>query len=233
MIRLSNYLLLSALLLLSASACKKQADPSSDATYFAEVLVRFLEPENEYKSQISFFKGTSMENALPSKARNQVWFQQNQMEERNIEGYATRYDKLQAGPYQSEQRFSFALDDEKKQDITIQMAPLANYSIENYAAERALFKSKGATLFLKDHPLEEGEYLLVLFTDDAGNTFSVTKKIPGSTRIPLTPLDLAEIPAGSYELYLVKKQERVQQLKQLTVLSTIEYYSGVSRITIQ
>jgi len=230
--RLNNYLPV-CFLLLVAMACKKQASQASEATYYAEVLVRFLAPENEYKTQISFFKGSSMQHALPVRAKNQVLFQQNPMEARTIEGYTARYEKLQAGPYQADHIFSFVLDDEQQRALTIHMEPLANYTVENYSEGGTFFKTKGATLLLKDSPLQEAEQLLVLFTDDAGNTFSIQKKGPSATRIPLTPLDLADIPAGSYELYLVKKQERIQQQKQLTVLSTIEYYSRISRLNIR
>lgn len=225
--RLNNRLLYSLLLLGILTACKQKDTQVETPLQFVEVLVRFLAPENQYKAQIMFFEGDSLENAQPVQQFSGVSFQNQPMEEKVLDASMFRYERLQTGPYKSRQVFEFSEESGKKQQISIAMDPIVRFAIDTQ-----LYQSKGGSLQLEDSGLEAGETLLLLLSDANGNTYSIEKAGPLAKIISLTPSDLQPVPAGTYELYLVKKQIREIKTANRIVFSTIEYYSALKTVQV-
>ncbi len=210
-------------------ACREEVSQEKTPHVFAEAFVRFLSPENEYKAQIMFFEGDSVGNARPKKLASGVRFQGQSMREKALGSYAIRYERLQPGPYTGRHVFEFQDDAGRKRSVVLSMA-----GIKQMRMESPLRLKTGGVLSMEAQSLQPGETLLLLFTDEAGDTFSVTLAEGFSgDRAVLTSSQLSGMHPGTYELYLVKKQELKTTRQNRTVLSAIEYYSPIQEVVVE
>ncbi len=212
-----------------AFACRQEPSLEKAPHVFVEVFVRFLSPENEYKAQIMFFEGDSVENARPKKLASGVRFQGQPMREKALGSYVFRYERIQPGPYSGRHVFDFQDDAGKKRNVILNMS-----GIKQFRMETPLKLSTGGILVIERQTLGAGEALLMLFTDEQGNTFSVelAKGFSGD-QIALTSSQLSGLHPGRYELYLVKKQELKTTRQNRTVFSSMEYYSPVQEVVVE
>jgi hypothetical protein len=208
-------------------SCEKKEKTAQDTGYFAEVLVQFLNPEGEYKARVMFF-ADSLQTARPLKMEHGVRFQGQAMREKAQDASAFRYERILPGPYQAQQLFEYTDPEGKKQEIALEMEPIADFELKS-----PISKSTGSTLSLKNGSLGAEESLLLLFTDEKGASFYIEKNGPAeASAIPLSAQELQTIPPGNYEVYLVKKQARRTEDEDHTVFSVIEYYSSVRAVRV-
>ncbi|MBK6950177.1 MAG: hypothetical protein IPH16_20735 [Haliscomenobacter sp.] len=212
-----------------AFACRQEVSQEQTPQIFVEVFVRFLSPENEYKAQIMFFEGDSVGNARPKKMASGVRFQGQPMREKALGSYAFRYERIQPGPYAGKHVFDFQDDAGKKRSVVLSMR-----GIKQFLMESPLKRKAGGVLVIERQSLQPGETLLLLFTDEQGYTFSVELEEGFSgDRAILTSSQLSGLHPGTYELYLVKKQERKTTGGYRTVFSSMEYYSPVQEVVVE
>lgn len=210
-------------------ACRQKVSQEKTPPVFAEVFVRFLSPENEYKAQIMFFEGDSVGNARPKKLASGVRFQGQSMREKALGSYAFRYERIQPGPYTGRHVFDFQDDAGKKRNVVLSMS-----GIKQFRMETPLKLNTGGKLFIERQALQPGETLLLLFTDEQGNTFSVELEEGFSgDQVELTSRQIGGLHPGGYELYLVKKQELKTTRQNRTVFSSMEYYSPIQEVVVE
>ncbi len=228
------HLLLFVILLAACHRDKSNAntDTTNDHTntFFAQYYVRYLQEERQIKAHVAFFEGDSLPTARPIQFQNEVIFQGQNMQARQLPPRTVRYIYNGVGDYASK-GFIFQYQDStgKTQQQVLQMAPIADFSL-NAAASR----SKGMELSLESPPFLNNESLVLFFTNVADNQ-AYTIEYKGLIDNPLfiAPEEMGGITPGKYLLYLVKKQLTTDLVEKSEITSEVEFYSKTIEVQLK
>lgn len=223
---ISIYLFLAVLLL--ATACEEPRAPEESNHYFANFFVRYLAVEQQLKSQATFLSGDSLNSARPVSFNTPVLFQGESMDGRKIPGDVVRYSWLNTSAYPEQFQFQFQRLDGEVQQLTAEMSPIRDFFLKG-----PLSITEGINLVINGGVLEEEESLVLIFSDETNRATSITVEGPYKTiEYNIPPKELYNLSTGPGKLYLVKKQQRVYDEKNISATSTIEFYSDVIPIEI-
>jgi len=226
---MTKYLILAVAVLLTVTACGPAEPQEVQPKFFAELFIRYLETEREYKAQAVFLTGDSLPVARPKFLPGSVRFVDRGMNKRELGLDSYRYDLVLGGDYAERNKFRFPDEKGQAREFALKMSPVGGFALEH-----PLKISAGLRLTLKDQPLAADESLLLLFTDDKQQSFSVDIAGPsGSSTYQIPSERLGGLKAGTHELYVVKKQTRKASRRNLEVLSTVEFYSRAISIAIE
>jgi len=196
-------------------------EKTSEKKRFVDIYIRFLVPENEYKTQITFLEGDSTENLRPVQLTGDVTWNGLPLRLKNPGSMELRYEYLKSGPYTARNDFVFKAENDNSRTISIAMDAITGFSIGP-----TIPRAEGTTLETTGPLLSEGETLLFLFTDEQGNTREIPFKGPRqSSTFELTPKMIGSLLPGKHELYLIKQQQRESIQQQQSVYSMVEWYS--------
>lgn len=204
-----------------AGACQSPAT-SEEPPVHANLYVRYLESDGELRGQASFFRGDSLETAVPLQLPGGVSFMSSGMKMRELPGKVYRYSASLPVSFRGPFRFAYRLrPDEEPRILSIDMAPIDSFRVLRAGLEDGLaFDLYGS--------LNEEEELLLLFTDEAQQVKTVLvtgPHAPGELRVPADAL--VGFRPGPYQLYLVKKLNRTAEAEDGTLIhQAIEYYTA-------
>lgn len=222
------------LLLLPALLCCNGCDTNpeekkSEKKRLVDIYIRFLVPENEYKAQIIFLESDSADNVRPVRLTGDVLWNGHPLRIKNPGSMELRYEYLKSGPFTAQQEFMFQDEKGSSRKIAVAMDPISTFSIGP-----AISRAEGVVLETTGQPLTAGETLLLLFTDEQGNTREISFKGPRkSNTFQLTPQMTGNLLPGKHELYLIKQQQRESVQQQRSVYSLVEWYSAVKAVVVQ
>lgn len=218
------------LLMIPAIGCKRGQDSGGkEYQRVVEAYIRFLAPENEYKAQLTFMEGDSAANLRPVQLPQAVNWDGESLRAKNQGTPEFRYELLKSGPYTPRHVFGFAEEDGAVRELIVEMEP-----VEKFTIGPLISPASGATLKISGATLEEGERLLLLFTDAQENSHQVVFKGPSATMtFELSPEMLRPLRPGRQELYLVKQQQRESRQHRYTVYSMVEWYSDIVELEVR
>ncbi|MFN7116677.1 MAG: hypothetical protein ACK4TA_07730 [Saprospiraceae bacterium] len=226
--------LLFLLVILAVTACqrdKSNADVNAaeTTTFFAQYYVRYLQEEQQIKAHVAFYEGDSLPTARPIEFTDEVIFQGNTMQARQLPPRTVRYIYNGVGEY-AQNGFTFQYQDNtgKTQGQQLQMAPIEDFSLNPGAS-----RSKGMELVLKGASFLANESLVLLFTNLANNqVYSIEYKGLIDNPLFIAPEEMGALIPGKYQLYLVKKQTTTINAANKEITSEIEFYTKTKEVQI-
>lgn len=208
-------------------ACESGPSTPTDGSappFFADLYIRYIAPQQQYTASASFRQGDSLATANSLLLPKPVLFQAEEMKARQLPQDITRYRVDKTGAYQERSTFTYTLPDGQRTPFELALPPIDSFEVIGGKASL----EKGMELYLHGTPLQEGERLVLLFTNAANEAESIT--LPGpqfEDTIKLHPLRLRKLSPGPHSLYLVRKVSRDTQLAKVRVRSAVEFYSGL------
>ncbi|NBC06022.1 MAG: hypothetical protein GVY26_02405 [Bacteroidetes bacterium] len=215
----------SILALLFLNACQDAPAPKDEepaALLFADLYVRYIAPQQQCTASASFRQGDSLKTAQPISLPQPVQFESEEMNAHALPQGLTRYRLDNTSPYQPRNTFTFSPPGGQPTSYQLQLPAVDSFDIIGGSASL----SDGMKLYLHGQPLQEGERLVLLFSDAQNKAESIT--LPGpqfDDTIKLHPLRLRKLSPGPHTLYLVRKVSRDTQLSGIRLRAAAEYYS--------
>jgi len=209
------------LLAAAALCCSAPQAQEPPAHRIADLFIRYLQSDQQLKAYASFYEGDSLPVARPLTIEGGVRFIGKPMEKRELSEYGIRYTAARTGNYRDQFGFTFPREDGHLQEYVLAMTP-----IDSFAFQAPPSKTLGATLFIENGKLQAGESLVLFFSgpDNKAYTIDITGPTASASH-SLNAGQLADLPTGSLQLYLVKKKIVVEESQEVTVLKAIEYYT--------
>ena len=202
--------------------CQRPRQQEEPKHLFAEFFVRYLQAEKELKAHVSFYEGDTVKTAVPKSFAGGATFQGHSMEARNLPGGTIRYIYEQLGTYADTFQFRFKDDFGQNRIIPVAMTPIDSFAVQGGQASR----SAGMSLFARGGQLNQGESMVLLFSDEdqKASTIMLTGPSAGEEyRIPAAKVET--LSPGKNTLYLVKKKRTAEKGDSLSVLADIEFYT--------
>jgi hypothetical protein len=215
------------LILLALLSCRSER-AERGPNLFGNLYVRYLQEGSELKAQASFFEGDSAHRAAPKSISGGVTFQGGGMEKRNIQDKIIRYQYEGEALYPKQFRFQAQDDDGRAQEFTLEMDPIASFSIPD-----TIYNNVGATLELEPAFQADLEELVLLFTDSEGKASIVEIKAPVESKVALSPAQLSRLSPGPNQLYLVKKQNTSLSKGAWRITGEVEFYSNLREVFVK
>ncbi len=201
------------------TACLQDTEPKE--TIYAEGFIRYLQSEKQFKSEIRFKAGDSLENASV-KTFDKVLFQNNEMELQNVPSRGFRYSYEAKAPYKDELVFTFQDQDSKKHTLSSKMSPISSIELLN----NGISKNTGIQLTCDGGILLEDESILVMVLDKDNKAASKTISGPTETQdITIENELIKNLKKGTGQIYLVKKKALTEKNSSIEADMEIHYYS--------
>lgn len=195
--------------------------PKPQEKLFIDFFVRYLSDESQLKAQASFSEGISPDDSKAKQIEGGVAFQNSGMTEQNLQGKVIRYELVRSGDYTGNFPFNFKDEEGQQREYILKMSP-----IEDFFIKGAISKSKGMTLVVNGGLIKANEQLVLLFSDEDSRAYSITLSGPAKTiEFSLSPEQTAPLRPGPGQLYLVKRQDNIEENDEISLVSSIEYYT--------
>jgi hypothetical protein len=209
---------------ISLSSCQQDTGPEQTApSTYANLFVRYIAPQGQLKVTAAFREGDSIATAQPVEIPGGVTYQGQQMEARQLPGQQVRYLLDTRSAFAKEHQFKFKAANGTTQEVTLQLAPIDSFSIIGGTASL----SNGMKLYIKDERIEDGQSIVLLFSDENNKATTITLTNPAvQDTFPIAALRLRKLQPGPHRVYLVKKQHQEIDLKGTKAIADIEYYTA-------
>lgn len=208
---------------LLACGCKEAASGQEKPKekLYIDFFVRFLADESQLKAQATFSEGISPDEAKPKHIEGGVAFQNSGMIERNIQSKIIRYESIREGEYADDFPFQFKDDEGNQRAYNLKMSP-----IEAFFLKGEISRSKGMTIVVNGGLIKANEQLVFFFSDEDNKAYSITLSGPAKTiEFVFESAQTAPLHLGPGKLYLVKRQDNQQENDEISLVSSIEYYT--------
>lgn len=217
------------LLLVPFIGCRNNEPAEPKPRLFGDFFVRFLAEGDGLKAQVSFYEGISLETAIPRTMPGGVIFQGSAMQPRDLQGQMIRYSISREAAYSEAFPFRFQALDGKWKEYLLSMTPVQDFFVKG-----DISRSRGMTLIVNGGLLRDNEKLVLLFSDDQNRASSITLDGPtANIELFLPPEKLQDLKAGPGQLYLVKKQSDLVERPEISLTSSIEYYTKTIAIDVK
>jgi len=221
-------LLLGIAMLLGSCQNSAPKAPKPKEKLFIDFFVRYLTDESQLKAQATFSEGISPDESKAKRIEGGVAFQNSGMTEQNIQGRVTRYELERESEYTGSFPFNLKDDDGKQREYLLKMSP-----IEDFFIKGEISKSRGMTLVVNGGLIKANEQLVLLFSDEENRAYSITLSGPAKTiEFELKSDQTAPLRPGPGKLYLVKRQDNVEENEEISLVSSIEYYTSAIEIEV-
>lgn len=226
--RIKNNLLLGLCFSIWMISCQSSTSPEIKIEPIqAEVYLRYLETEQQIKSEISFATIDSTKKVIPTKME-EVLFQKTAMDGKKIRN-SFRYQFRQIAAFTRQYNFEFNKDGQDYPTQTIEINPIEDYFIKG----DIISKSTKNTLVFKGKLLKANESLILLFSDENNVVETVAIAGPSSDLgVTLYPEQLKDLKLGKGKLYLVRKQRIEEKRGDFNLTGLTEYYTKVIEIEV-
>lgn len=208
----------------SVSGCQPDTEPKQTGpSTYANLFVRYIAPQGQLKATAAFREGDSLATAQPAEIPGGVTYQGQQLEPRQLPGQQIRYQLDTRTAFPSEHRFGFKAADGEMREAVLQLDPIDSFAIISGTASL----SRGMRVYIENERIEEGESIVLLFSDadNKATTITLTNPIVQDT-FPVAAIRLRKLQPGPHRVYLVKKQHREIDLKGAKAIADIEYYTA-------
>lgn len=226
----SSFILLLLGLFLLFESCQNSTPqkPKPKEKLFIDFFVRYLTDESQLKAQASFSEGISPDDSKPKRIEGGVAFQGSGMIEQNMHSKVIRYELVRPGAYTGSFPFNFKDEEGQQREYLLKMSP-----IEDFFIKGEISISKGMTLVVNGGLIKANEQLVLLFSDEKSRAYSITLSGPAKTiEFTLTPDQTAALRPGKGQLYLVKRQDNIEENNEISLVSSIEYYTSAIDIEV-
>lgn len=194
---------------------------------FARYYVKYSQNDQTYKAEASFLTGDSTVNALATEMES-VSFQGGIMKQRTQPRNDLSYIAERSGKFSAQLKFKYT-DQSESKHLDLSFNPIHSFLIK----DKMVSKSKGLTLVWDGGALEEGESLLLLFSDQTNKAASTTLKGPSRKSEILLPGNfLKDLQPGKGNLFLVRKQSGEINDDLTNYKYLLEYYTSPLAIKI-
>jgi hypothetical protein len=211
--------------LLSLLGCSNRGN---DNAIYGSFLVRYMEQGNQIKATASFFEGDTLRTARPKAWEGGVSFLGSAMKMRNMVDSEFRYTSERNIDFLNEYTFRFNDERGQPQEVDIRMEAAKSPSFKSPAS-----KSSGLVLSYEGSPLQAGESMVVLLTDEQNQTYSFMVQGPqNSQTVILSSRDVVSLPEGKLMMYLVRSQKKEMSKGRFDYAVDMEYYSATTTVEI-
>ena len=211
-----TYLQFSLLLLigLSISSCQAEEKPEQPGpTTYASLFVRYIAPQGQLKVTAAFREGDSISTAQQGRP----------LDARPLPDQQVRYTLDTRAPFAKDHRFGFQAADGQPREAVLSLSPIETFSVVGGIASL----SEGMTLYIKDEKIDEGESIVLLFSDANNKATTITLTNPSvRDTFPIAGIRLRKLQPGPHRVYLVKKQQQQLDLQGAKATAEIEYYTA-------
>lgn len=218
-------LLLITLLAISASSCLSDGPAAAGQTgpqLFAELFIRYIEPQGQLKATASFLKGDSLATAQPTGLQGGLRLQGQLMPPRYLPNNVVRYQRIAKQPYDTTYTFSFTGLSGAPLSVPLQMPTPGSFRIKEGKASL----TDGFTLQVDNGQLSEQESLVLLFSDAQSRASTITLTGPlNKNEFAIAGARLHRLRPGPHTLYLVRKKRSLARADGLTVAADLEFYT--------
>lgn len=218
-----KYIFFSILTTLAFLECKS---PETPRNYTFECYARFDEQAGKSTAQATLKEGTT--NPLPVEPPGGIRYQKVNMELVPVQGMTYQY--AYAADYTKEHLFECKTPDGKPLEFTLDMSPLDSGSFD----PKIISRKAPARYQWKGTPLERGEALVFMWENAAkGLTIPVELYNVGSSRaVEFPAVKMAEISAGNWTYYVVRKKLQKATVGGVAVSGVAEYYTKPQAVKI-
>lgn len=208
-----------------------QTDPSTDGqpTLQADVFVRYLHPDRQFKAEVLFREGDTLETARPWATTQPVVFEGRNLQSRELSDQVVRYETRYQADFDSLLQFSLPLPSGKTVPLSLTMPQITQLSISEIVDRSGTFRFSARPAVLR-----EGDMLVLLFSDVNNRAASVSLEGPRDlSNLTLSGQALQNLAAGPGTVYAVRKKDGTQLIEGLTAHWSMEYYSGEQVVQLQ
>lgn len=211
-------------------SCQNEQPPAeAPPTLFAELFVRYIAPQGSLKATATFLKGDSLGTAEPIELKQPALFQGQPMDARYLPNNYVRYSTEKRIPFKEAYTFSFEENGAEAQEVALALDPIDSFSIVGATASL----SDGMQLVIPGERLEEGESIVLLFSNAQNQATTITLTNPAARdTFNIAPIRLRKLKPGPHRIYLVKKQHRIHDFDGGTAQADIEYYTREQPFTV-
>lgn len=211
-----KYIFFSILTTLAFLGCKS---PETPKNYILDCYARFDEQAGRTTASATLKEGTS--NPAPVEPQGGIRYQKVEMGLVPIRGLSYQYAYL--ANYVKEHVFECKTPDGKAVEFTLLMSPLDSGGF----GLKVLSRKSPATYSWKGAPLERGEALVFIWENiEKGLTVPVELYQVGSSRsVEFPAVKMAEISAGNWTYYVVRKKLQKATVNGVAVSGVAEYYT--------
>lgn len=218
----------SALFLFLGTHC---SGPGPAKSQSAEFYVRYQAPEGQLRAEGTLREGPAGAGAQHAVAvSGGMRYQDTRMNPLEVQG--TTYLLEQAGGYTPRHVFSWTDEKGHAQTFSMEMPAITAFSFD---VKPVLLRTKPAVFTWQGAPLGSGEGLVFVW-EKAADRRTVTMEVtgtPGQKQIEFPAVKLAELPAGEWTLYVVRKKIIRSQQADVRMSGVVEFYSQVDTIRVE
>jgi hypothetical protein len=207
-------------LTLLAFASLRCGSPEPSTAHALECYVRFDEPQTQLRAEATLYE--TIPNKRPVEPPGGIRYQRAAMPLLPVRGLT--YQQSYAAAYVPEHLFEWKDAKGKPYAFTLQMPEsMAECGFDSTVLRR----DTPATFRWKGKALERGEVLIFIWENSAsGQTIPVELYTVGSAPEVVFPaVKMAEIPAGKWDYYVVRKKLQKAQLDGASAQGVAEYYT--------
>ena len=200
--------------------------PEPAKKYSFECYARFDEQAAKMTAEASLREGAA--NPLPVEPPGGIRYQKVAMKLVPIRGIT--YQHSYPADFTKEHLFEWKTAEGKSMEFTLQMSPLDSIFFE----PKVLSRKQSARFDWKGTPLERGE-VLVFIWENAAKKMTIPMELyqVGSSRsIEFPAVKIAELPAGDWTYYVVRKKLQKATIEGVSVNGVAEYYTKAQKIKV-
>lgn len=217
------------LLLILLPACQSDLPEEAVPTLHANLFVRYIYPEQEYKAEAVFKEGDTLSTAQPVPAPGKVEFMGRVLPANQLGNNLVRYDRRFTSIFQPDMTFLLTSPEGKATSLSVEITPISELNISPIISRETSF------LFsCTPAELTENEMIILLFNDANNRAASITIEGPADlSQLQLSGDELGQLDRGAGSVYAVKKKDGQQKYDDIIAHWSIEYYSDERLIQIQ
>lgn len=214
-------------LILTTLAFLACTTPEPPKKYSFDCYARFDEQAAKTTAEASWKEGEG--NPLPVEPPGGIRYQKTNMKLVPIQGITYQYDY--PADYTRDHLFQWKTAEGKSLEFTLQMPELDSI----YFEPKELSRSQSARFFWKGTALERGEAMVFIWENKAQNlTIPIELyQIGSSASIEFPAVKMAELPAGDWTYYVVRKKLQKATIDGVLVNGVSEYYTKAQAIKIK
>lgn len=201
------------------SSCSS-GDKDQSAVY-GSFFIRYMEEGNWLQSNVSFYEGDTIASAKPKMWKGGLSLLGSAMDARQLPRDEIRYIADRQIDFITDYTFRFSDDQASLREVKTNIQPVTPMRLKAPASKRAglIFEHGGK-------PLESGESIVVLLSDEQGQTYSIEVNGPQSgNSLVWTAGQVENIPPGIFQWYAVRKNQKQYQDGYMDFSVETEYYS--------
>ncbi len=214
-------------LILTTLAFLACTTPEPPKKYSFDCYARFDEQAAKTTAEAGWKEGEG--NPLPVEPPGGIRYQKTDMTLVPIQGITYQY--AYPADYTRDHLFQWKTAEGKSLEFTLQMPALDSI----YFEPKVLSRSQSARFFWKGTALERGEAMVFMWENAAQNlTIPIELyQIGSSTSIEFPAVKMAELPAGDWTYYVVRKKLQKTTIDGVSVNGVSEYYTKAQAIKIR